>query len=102
MARRHRTRTRTRRSAETPRSAPAPVRAEREEARSPRAAAHRPTRSSRTGYARAVGAPSQTLERAAVMERGFVLKDFRRVGLVFAVALVVLIVAGFLESAFIK
>lgn len=102
MARRHRTRTRTRRSAEAPRSAPAPVRAEREEARPSRVATHRPSRSSRTGYSRAAGAPSQALEKAAVLERGFVLKDFRRVGIVVAVALVVLIVAGFLESTFIK
>ena len=36
------------------------------------------------------------------MERGFVLKDFRRVGLVVAVSVVVLILAGLLESAFIK
>ncbi|HEU5287105.1 MAG TPA: hypothetical protein VFV20_01770 [Candidatus Limnocylindria bacterium] len=102
MARRHRTRTRTRRTPEVGRGSVVPARAEREEARAPRPSTHRPSRGSRTGYARAVGAPSQALERAAVMERGFVLKDFRRLGLVVAVALALLIVAGFLESVLIK
>lgn len=101
MARRHRTRTRTRRGSETARTAPATVREEREESR-PRAAVHRPQRSSRTGWARAVGDPSASLERAAVMERGFVGKDFRRVALVVAISVVVLVVAGLLESAFVK
>lgn len=102
MARRHRTRTRTRRAPEVGRGTVAPARAEREETRPPRPSTHRPSRGSRTGYARAAGAPSQALERAAVMERGFVLKDFRRLAVVVAVALAMLIVAGFLESVLIK
>lgn len=101
MARRHRTRTRTRRGAETARSTAAPVRAEREEAR-PTRPAHRAVRSSRAGTARAVGAPSAVLERAAIGERSFVLKDFRRLAVVVAVAIVILIVAGLLESFLIK
>ena len=52
-----------------------------------RASTHRPTRSSRTGWSRAVGAPSGSLQRAAVLERVFISKDFRRLGLVVAVAL---------------
>lgn len=103
MAKRHRTRARTRRAIETARRTPAPH-AEREVA--PAASApvrrdpHRPVRGTRAGYARASGTPSATLERAAVMERGFVVKDFRRLGLVVAVALVLLAVSGILESTF--
>ena len=102
MAKRHRTRPRTRRAIETARRTPAPH-AEREAVPAPAAApvrrdAHRTVRSTRGGYARALGAPSATLERAAVMERGFVVKDFRRVGLVVAISLALLIVSGLLES----
>ena len=99
MAKRHRTKPRTRRAIETARRTPAP-RTERE-APAPvatRRDTHRPVRSVRGGYARALGDPSASLERAAVMERGFVLKDFRRVGIVVAVALVLLVVSGVLES----
>jgi hypothetical protein len=63
---------------------------------------HRAARVSRTGYARALGAPSQSLERAAVLERGFIAKDFRRLAVVIAIALVVLIAAGYLESVLLK
>lgn len=101
MARRHRTRTRTRRGAETARTTAAPVRAEREEARTSRPA-HRAVRSSRAGTSRAMGAPSAALERSAVGERSFVLKDFRRLAVVVAVAVVILIIAGLLESVLIK
>lgn len=100
MAKRHRTRTRTRRAIETARRTPAPP-AEREPASVPastRRDSHRPARTLRGGYAKALGAPSATLERAAVMERGFVVKDFRRVGIVVAIALVLLFVSGILES----
>ena len=55
-------------------------------------------RGSRTGYSRAAGAPSGPLDRSAVLERGFVMKDFRRLGIVVAIALALLIAAGALES----
>jgi len=63
---------------------------------------HRTTRVSRTGFARAVGEPSPSLDRAAVLERGYIAKDFRRLALVIAISVVVLIAAGYLESTFIK
>src|SRR5262245_25843179 len=97
MAKRHRTRPRSRRGIEAARRTPAPERAEREEAPASRPT-HRPARVGRSGYARAVGAPSQSLERAAVLERGFIFKDFRRLGIVVAVGLVVLMIAGVLEG----
>ena len=101
MAKRHRTRARSRRGIEAARRATAPERTEREEAPASRPT-HRPSRTGRVGSSRAVGAPSQSLERAAVMERGFILKDFRRLGLVVGVGLVVLLVAGILEGMLVK
>jgi len=74
-------------------------RPEREVAATPRAGSHRPIRGSRTGYSRAAGAPSGALLRSAVVERGFIFKDFRRLSIVVGVALVLLVVAGFAESA---
>ncbi|MFN2519584.1 MAG: hypothetical protein ABR525_00895 [Candidatus Limnocylindria bacterium] len=44
----------------------------------------------RLGAARATGAPSATLERAAAWERGYVVKDFRRIGVVVAVMFLLL------------
>lgn len=96
MAKRHRTRARTRRGLEAARRASAPS-APREAVSSPRVP-HRPMRGSRTGYARAVGAPSQSLDRAALLERTFVGRDFRRLGLVVAIALVLLVVSGIVEG----
>jgi hypothetical protein len=101
MAKRHRTRPRTRRGIEAARRTSAP-RVERDETPVARSAAHRPSRSSRTGYARAAGAPSATLERAAMIERGFISKDFRRLALVVGLAVALLIVAGVLENVVIK
>jgi len=61
----------------------------------------RPTRyGSRTGTSRAVGAPSQGLERAAAWERGYVTKDFRRMAIVVVIALALLIAAGLFLNAF--
>jgi hypothetical protein len=54
----------------------------------------------RLGYARAVGAPSAALERASLVERNYVAKDFRRLGLTIAIATVLLIVAGLLQGSF--
>src|SRR4051794_23491813 len=103
MAKRHRTRPRSRRGIEAARRTPAPARVEREDAPVVRPAAHRPVRTTmRAGSSRAVGTPSQSLERAASVERNFIAKDFRRLGLVVAVGLVVLVAAGFLESALVK
>jgi hypothetical protein len=101
MARRHRTRPRTRRSGETAHRAAAP-RVEREAAPVTRPAAHRTARGSRTGYSRALGTPSAALERAAVLERNFIVKDFRRLGLVVGIALVLLIGAGAVESVILR
>jgi hypothetical protein len=41
-----------------------------------------------------VGAPSASLERAAAWERGYVMKDFRRMAIVVVVALALLVAAG--------
>ena len=73
-------------------------RAEREVAPTPRAGTHRPVRGSRTGWSRAVGVPSGALLRSAVMERGFISKDFRRLAIVVGIALALLVAAGFAES----
>lgn len=99
MAKRHRTRPRARRSIEAARRTPATVTA-REAAPTARAA-HRPVRG-RAGYGRAAGAPSQALERAAVSERLFVVKDFRRLGIVVAIALALLVVSGVVEGLLLK
>lgn len=63
---------------------------------------HRTVRGSRTGYSRAAGAASNTLERAAVIERNFISKDLRRLGLVVGVALGLLLVFGVLEGVVLK
>jgi hypothetical protein len=61
----------------------------------------RPTRyGSRSGTSRAVGAPSQGLERAAAWERGYVTKDFRRMAIVVVIAMALLIAAGVILNAF--
>ncbi|MDP9266590.1 MAG: hypothetical protein M3O91_10805 [Chloroflexota bacterium] len=44
----------------------------------------------RGGAARATGTPSSSLERAAAWERGYVVKDFRRIGIVVAVMFILL------------
>lgn len=74
---------------------------EREQQPSSRpATAGRPTRyGSRTGTSRAVGAPSQGLERAAAWERGYVTKDFRRMAVVVVLAMALLIAAGLILNA---
>ena len=56
----------------------------------------------RTGVGRAVGQPSQALERAAAQERTFVTKDFRRLGLTSAAMLLLLVISGFVQSAVLK
>jgi hypothetical protein len=98
MAKRHRTRPRQRRTADATHRAVAP-RAEREVAPVARASTHRVVRGSRTGWSRAAGVASGTLTRAAVIERGFISKDFRRLAIVVGIALALLVIAGFAESA---
>jgi hypothetical protein len=53
----------------------------------------------RPGVARAVGEPSAILEREAVQERAYVTKDFRRIGMVVAVMVVLLIVSDIAVNA---
>jgi hypothetical protein len=63
-----------------------------------RPAVSRTRYASRSGTARALGAPSAALERAASLERTYVLKDFRRIALVVVVALVLLVASGVILS----
>ena len=101
MAKKHRVRARSRRAVEASRRASAarPPAPEREPSRP--AATSRTTRyGSRTGTSRAVGAPSQGLERAAAWERGYVTKDFRRMAIVVVIALALLVVAGLVLNVF--
>jgi hypothetical protein len=53
----------------------------------------------RPGVARAVGEPSPSLEREAAQERAFVTKDFRRIGIVIAVMVVLLILSDIAVNA---
>lgn len=53
----------------------------------------------RPGVARAIGEPSPVLEREAVQERAFVTKDFRRIGLVIAIMVALLIVSDVAVNA---
>ena len=53
----------------------------------------------RPGTARAIGEPSAGLEREATQERAFVTKDFRRIGIVVAVMVALLIVSDLAVNA---
>ena len=53
----------------------------------------------RRGVARAVGEPSAVLEREAEQERIYVTKDFRRIGVVIAVMVALLIVSDIAVNA---
>ena len=53
----------------------------------------------RPGTARAIGEPSAGLEREAAQERAFVTKDFRRIGIVVAVMVALLIVSDLAVNA---
>jgi hypothetical protein len=98
LARRSRTRTRSRRDTTASRRATSPRPDEREAA--PRPTGYRARGSAtRLGYSRAAGAPSATLERASLVERAYVAKDFRRLAITVAIALALLIAAGLIESA---
>lgn len=98
MARRNRTRSRSRRETTASRRATSPRTPEREDA--PRPAGYRARGSvTRVGYSRAAGAPSAALERASLVERTFVARDFRRLGITIAIAMVLLVVFGVLQGA---
>ena len=70
-----------------------PERAETE--RSERPLPRMRSRSAVIGPVRATDAASPVLERAAAAERAYVMKDVRRLGLVSAVMLVLLVASGF-------
>lgn len=55
----------------------------------------------RTGVTRAVGEPSAALERAAQLERGYVVKDFRRLGITIVAMLALLAASGFVVNTLI-
>ena len=98
MARRNRTRPRSRRETVASRHATTARSAEREA--TPRPTGYRARGSvTRVGYSRAAGTPSAALERASLIERAFVAKDFRRLGITVAIALALLVAAGLIESA---
>ncbi len=59
----------------------------------------RPGSSVRTGVSRAIGEPSPVLEREAAQERGFVTKDFRRIGIVVAIMVALLLVSDVAVNA---
>jgi hypothetical protein len=98
MARRNRTRSRSRREATATRRATSPRAPEREVA--PRPSGYRARGSvPRVGYSRAAGAPSAALERESLVERTNVARDFRRLGLTIAIAMVLLVALGLLQGA---
>jgi hypothetical protein len=98
MARRSRTRSRTRRDATASRRATSARPVERETTARPTGYRARGS-VTRLGYSRAAGAPSAALERASLLERAFVAKDFRRLAITVAVSLALLVAAGLVESA---
>lgn len=59
----------------------------------------RPGSPVRSGSSRAIGEPSATLERAATTERSFVIGDFRRIGIVVAIMVVLLLVSDVAVNA---
>jgi hypothetical protein len=100
VAKKHRVRARSRRAVEAARRASAarPASVEREPSRPAPARSQR--YGSRSGTSRAVGAPSASLERAASWERAYVVKDFRRIAIVIAIAVALLVVSGLILNAF--
>lgn len=98
MPKRHRVRARARRPLET---APRPERYERPappERGRPRYRGAPP----RPGGAYAIGEPSPTLERAASLERAYVVKDFGRLVKVIAAMLALLAASGFAVNALVR
>jgi len=100
MAKKHRVRTRSRRSVEAARRASATRTTTTTLDQEPvRTSGPRPRYATRSGTARAIGAPSGALERAAAAERSFVIRDFRRIAVVVAIALALLIASGLVLGA---
>jgi hypothetical protein len=87
MPKRNRVRARARRPLETT--------ARTDAERSERPLTRMRSRSAVMGPVRATDAASPVLERAAAAERTYVMKDVRRLGLVAAVMLVLLVASGF-------
>ena len=54
------------------------------------------------GATRAIGAPSPALVKAAQLERGYVMKDFKRIGIVTGIMLVLLVVGGVAVNAILR
>jgi hypothetical protein len=102
MPKRNRVRARARRPVES-----APQRVERERIERDRDRPERPRPRYRgaplpPGGAHAVGAPSPTLERAASLERAYVVKDFGRLGKVVVAMFALLVASGFAVNALLK
>lgn len=53
----------------------------------------------RAGASRAIGEPSAMLERAATTERSFVVRDFKRIGIVVAIMVLLLVVSDVAVNA---
>jgi hypothetical protein len=53
----------------------------------------------RAGAPRAIGEPSVALEREAEQERAFVMKDFRRIGIVVAIMAALLVISDLAVNA---
>ena len=53
----------------------------------------------RPGISRAIGEPSPVLEREAAQERTFVTKDFRRIGMVVAIMVALLVLSDVAVNA---
>ena len=53
----------------------------------------------RPGVARAIGTPSASLQQEAEQERGYVVKDFRRIGAVVAIMLALLVLSDLAVNA---
>jgi hypothetical protein len=103
MPKRNRVRARARRPLESTSAAtPRVERVERERERPERARGRYRGAPLPPGGSHAMGDPSPTLERAAVMERGFVVKDFGRLGKVVVVMIALLIASGIAVDTFVK
>jgi len=98
VPKRHRVRARARRPVEA-----APERVERvERARPERARPRYRGAPLPPGGAHALGAASPTLERAAALERAYVVKDFGRLAKVIVLVLGLLVASGFAVNALVR
>jgi hypothetical protein len=102
MPKRNRVRARARRPVES-----APQRVERERIERERERPDRPRPRYRgaplpPGGAHAIGTPSPTLERAATLERAYVVKDFGRLAKVVVAMFALLAASGFAVNALVR